>query len=259
MDMEPLEASFRTLFTGPPSWAWPLDPSIPFVGTRYQRGRSLLIYASAENFVWMKKGTVPARYTDKRSWNRYRAAYEGEGRESSAFFPTVGIAPVSNGALLTAGAFVAERLRLPTRKTPRAFLETLAVTNWCKFTIKAGRNVDYLGDTRKLTASLPYVVAELATLRPKVALVPKIIWRHPILRACMRGATPYTRFLPVPQFNPRVVNIHLARFDDATRAIAAHSAGTTVDRWMSELKGFRLSNAWRYLAMLEGIATAVAP
>lgn len=40
------------------------------------------------------------------------------------FFPCVGIAPVNKGVLLAAGAFAAERLRLPAGKTARPFVET---------------------------------------------------------------------------------------------------------------------------------------
>ncbi|HOE12054.1 MAG TPA: hypothetical protein PLQ35_15175 [bacterium] len=245
---------FRVLHTEPPKWAWPFEPSIPFIGERYQPGRSLLIYASAENFSKMNREQPPEWFKTDDVWNRYRAAYEAEGRNTHDFFPAVGIAPVNDGGLLAAGLFLAEKLGLPARKNPRAFLETLAVSNWCKFTIRdPGGNRDYISDVKKLTESLPFVVAELAALQPAIVLIPKAVWHKPILSASMRGASPFTRFIPAPQCNPRVVYIHLAKHDHAARVLQQRVQGTTLAEWMQNLVGFNENKAWRYIAMLDGL------
>ena len=177
--------------------------------------------------------------------------YEQDGRDSDDFFPDVGIQPVSDGGLFAAGLFVAEKYGLPLRAKPRSFLETIAVSNWCKFSIKSGTNRDYIRDVKKLTASLPFVVGEFALLQPAVVLIPKLVWAQPILQAAMRGASPRTRFLPVPQFNSRVVNIHLKKYDRAGKRLKKQLTGKPLARWMENLSRINKNNAWRYIAMLE--------
>lgn len=250
---------FKQTYDGLPDWAWPFKPPVPLVGQRYRRGRGLLIYASAENLSWLTDTTPPPRFTSEDAWNRYRAVYEAEGRTSTTFFPTVGIAPVENGGLLSAGLFVAGRRQLATRVRPRTFLETIVVSNWCKVSIHSVTNRDYITDIKKLTWSLPYVVGELAVLQPAVVMVPAQIWRHDILRAAMRGASPWTDFLPVPQFNATVVNWHLRRHDTAARKLRHEVAGSALAKWMRHIAKVRESNAWRYLAVIANHVVRAVP
>lgn len=253
-----LVTRFRRLHTEPPQWAWQFAPSIPFVGTRYRPGDGLLVYASAENLTWLnKKGvTVPERFTGDGAWDRYRVRYEETNGAGSSFFPDVGIQPVTDGGLVAAALFVAGRLDLPKADSPRAFLETTAFTNWAKFTVKragygAAVNADYADVQGKLGESLAYVVTELAVLRPKVVLIPKAIWQRPLLQAAMRGASPFTRFVTVPQFNTTVVNCHLRGYDHQGQQLRRKPSQTPLAKWMQNLHGFREQNAWRYLAFLD--------
>lgn len=147
---------FKDTFKHPPKWAWQYEPSIPLVGKRYKPGKGLLIYASAENLSWFNSEPAPPRFLKEKAWNRYRICYEHEGRTSKTFFPDVGIQPVTDGGLFAAGLFIAQKMGLPTRKTPRAFLETIAVSNWCKYSIRAENNVDYIKNLPKLTESLAF-------------------------------------------------------------------------------------------------------
>jgi hypothetical protein len=242
---------FQAGVTAPPLWSWPFSPSIPLVGKQFQPGRGLLIYASAENLSWMNRSEVPKRFTTDVSWNRYRAHYDAVGCSATSFFPDVGIAPISDGGLLTAGRFIAETLALPSANNPRDFLERIAVSNWCKFSIRsAGANLDYISEPKKLACSLPFVVGELAVLQPAVVMVPAAVWRHPLLSAAMRGAAPWARFLPVPQFNATVVNCHMGKFGESARQLREQMLGTAISEWMDRVRGFRAENAWRYLAAL---------
>lgn len=245
-----LVSRFKALFDGVPNWAWPVTPSIPFIGRHFRPGRGLLIYASAENLSWMNKEATPPRFTGETAWDRYRAQYEEAGRVSGEFFPNVGIQPVTDGGLLAAGLFVAEHLGLPTRTVPRAFLETVAVSNWCKFSVQSVRNSDYIDVAEKLTSSLPFVISEVAILQPHTVLVPKSVWGRTVLRAAMRGASPHTRFMPIPQCNPRVVNTHLRRYAAEAATIQRSMKGTWLADWMRHARGFRTENAWRFIAAL---------
>ena len=121
----------------PPEWAWPCKPSIPFVGNNYKPGEGLLIFASAENLSWFNNKQNPLHqfFTEENVWNRYRVQYEESDRHFKNFFPVVGIQPATNGGLFAAGLFVANKYKLQRRAKPRSFLETIAVTNWCKFSI----------------------------------------------------------------------------------------------------------------------------
>jgi hypothetical protein len=241
---------FKALFDEPPPWAWPFKPSIPFVGKQYKPGRGLLIYASAENLTGLNGHVLPVFFRSPAVWNRYRVQYQAEDRDKGGFFPYVGIQPANDGGLLAAGLFIAEHYQLPRAATPRAFLERTAISNWCKFTIQSGTNRDYIGNVDKLIVSLPYVVNELATLRPRVVLLPKRLWDQPSLRAAMRGASPRTLFLPAPQFNARVINTRLASFDRRTNRLRARLRASQLGSWMARLRAMNTKNAWRYIAAL---------
>jgi hypothetical protein len=244
---------FKATYTEPPNWAWLLKPSIPLVGQTYKPGKGLLIYASAENLKGLNQGVKEERYTGEAAWNRYRFQYESNGRHSEDFFPDVGIQPMTNGGLFTAGLFIAEKLNLEKRATPRSFLETIAVSNWCKFSIKSATNEDYLRSRsiEKLTASLPYVVRELTLLQPRVALIPKKIWNWPGLREAMKSASPSTRFLPVSQFNARVVNQSLKKYDCSAKLLKEHLKDILLACWMEKLRRMNKDNAWRYITEID--------
>ncbi|MFA5864241.1 MAG: hypothetical protein WC975_06095 [Phycisphaerae bacterium] len=256
METKELIRRFQATFDGTPEWAWPFQPPIPLIGKQYRPGHGLLIYASAENLSWANNEPIPARFKNGDAWNRYRVRYEAEGRNSPDFFPDVGIQPVSDGGLLAAGLFISEKLHLPTHPQSRPFLEKIAVTNWCKFSIRSEKNHDYITVARKLTSSLPYVVGELAMLQPAVAMVPKQIWKHPILSAAMHGASPETKFIPIPQCNDTVSNCHLAEFSLQAQILQAQSAGTPLAKWMAEINR---EKTWRYMAMLDQLAYRMRP
>lgn len=246
---------FKKTFTIIPKWAWDFKPSIPLIGQHYKLGKGLLIYASAENLSWLHDSEIPSRFSGKETaWNRYRVRYEENGKHSDAFFPDIGIQPATDGGLFAAGLFVSQKNHLPVRTKPRTFLEQIAVSNWCKFSIEP-TSQDYINDIKKLTESLPFVIGELAVLQPKVALVPKAVWKHSVLQAAMRGASPETLFLAVPQFNARVVNCHLEKYDRPAAKLKRQHRNTPLAVWMENLHRLNKNHAWRYLAMLDEITS----
>ena len=244
---------FKKTFTGLPQWAWPFKPSIPFIGDNYKPKNGLLIYASAENLSWLNNEPPPPFFTNEDVWNRYRIQYEMNGRNSKDFFPYVGIQPVNDGGLFAAGLFVSQKMGLPTVAKPRTFLETISVTNWCKFSVKSANNKDHIYDAKKLTDSLPYVIGELALLRPAVVLIPKPVWVHPVFQPAMKNASPRSIFLPVPQFNATVVNCKLNKCDRSAIELKNKLADTPLALWMENLKRINRDNAWRYIAKLDDL------
>ena len=249
--------TFKDTLNGtPPEWAWQFKPSIPLIGENYKPGKGLLIYASAENLSWLnnKNKPVPQFFTEENAWNRYRVQYEMSGRNSEDFFPYVGIQPANGGGLFAAGLFTATKYGLQQEKNPRSFLETIAVTNWNKFSIRSpDRNKDIRG-VKKLTASLAFVVAELMVLQPALVLIPKTVWRHSKLQTAVKTASPQSRFLPAQQFGAAVLNCHLGSYEEKAGRLRKDWQGTLFARWMSNLCGVNEGNAWRYIAMLDGIA-----
>jgi hypothetical protein len=248
-----LKRSFKSHIDSPPAWAWPFVPSIPFVGDAYEPGKCMLIYASAENLNWMnKKAGVPDRFTSSAAWDRYRQVYEDVGRDSDAFFPDVGIQPFTDGGLPYAGLFVASKMGLPTNELPRDFIKTIAFTNWAKFSIKTDkRNVDYISKQPKLNASLPLVLTELSILQPGVVLIPQAVWSLDFYAAAMQGITPDTKFLPIPQFNATVVNVHLQKYATLAKELRGGPPVESLGQWMENLSGFNVGNAWRFIGLLE--------
>lgn len=256
--VEDLIDRFRALYKGAPDWAWPVCPSIPLIGQHFKPKAGMLIYGSAENLAhWPNRRSLPSYFDDDKAWNRYRLRYEDLGRNSRSFFPDVGIQPVTDGGLLAAALFVAEHCGTAHFKDPREFLEHIGVSNWCKFTINRTSNDDYIGNVRKLTESIAFVVAELAVLRPAVVILPKQLCEKRAFYLAMRGASPDTRFIPTFQFNSQVVNIHLAKLERAARTLQRKMHGKPLARWMNELQNLNQQNAWRYLASLEcGLAAS---
>ncbi len=249
---------YRTLFTDPPEWAFPLQPSIPFVGAAYEGSSPrIAVYASAENLSHYERGGERPPFTvGERAWDRHRGAFES-GRPG--FFPFIHIAPVENGSLLCAALYVLqEHLHGPPPRSPADFAETLAIANLGKFSIRTdGRpNRDYAGDAARLGASLPYFRADLEILRPDVILLPRTMLRHRAVSSALADVLPDALVLPIPQFNATVVNVHLARHAARAAALQARLAGTPLAAWMAELRGYAPGFAWRFLVEVDEVLTA---
>jgi len=118
------------------------------------------------------------------------------------------------------------------------------------YAIDSEKNEDYLSNKKKLAHSLPYVVNELSLLKPAVVLLPHKIWENKVVKGAMCGASPHTHFIPAPQFNARVVNCCLKKYDRSTPKVLKNIALT---EWMSNLISINKTNAWRYIAMLEDV------
>jgi hypothetical protein len=245
--------AFRAQNSPPPRFM-PFPASIPLVGERFVPGRSLMVYASAENLTWMTSGR-PRSHTDhfegERAYDRYRNQFLDPSLNSERFFPHVGIQPVSNGGLLCGAYHASLNVGLPVDEDPRRFVEHLALTNWGKFTLCSRTNKDYAGDRKMLEVSLPLVEVELARLRPGLVLLPHKIWNIRKLREAMQIVAPATRFVPVAQCHATVVNTHLRGLADRAEALHKSQSGRTLDRWMSRLAGMNREHAWRYLVHLE--------
>jgi hypothetical protein len=246
-----LTDEFMALYRGSPAWAWQFPPSIPLIGERFEPAKGLLIYASAENLAWLDKKVPTWQFDLPIAWNRYRDLYEAEGRDANTFFPNVGIAPVSNGALLCAALHVSEVLNLPRASTPRGFLEHLTVTNFCKYSIYSKSNIDYIDDIEKVRFSLPYVEAELRALQPSVILLPERAWMYREIADTIRAASPKSKVVPAKQFNARVVNLFLSQHDEASKVLKETYELTLLHEWMERLRGINRDSAWRFIAHLQ--------
>jgi hypothetical protein len=268
-----LEAQLLPQFQGlfaraggqPPCWARRLDdgslipPVLPLVGRRYTCERGLLVYASAENLSWMLKEASlgsprwASFVSPERAWTRYRDQYENPclQDDSPESFPDVGIQPVSDGGLLCAALMLWTHLGYPQPDSPCSLLEQIAVTNWCKFVVDSPVNKDYAGSLKKLRESLPYVKAELGALKPRVVLLPKVIWRRQSIQEAMHEASPGTRFVGAWQFNARVVNTRLARLEEEGQELRERYSGSLLASWMQRIRRIPQGNAWRYVAHLE--------
>lgn len=246
-----LLARYRELGHEPPDWAFPLAPTIPFVGANYGRWGGILVYASAENLSHYERDpeTVPPFLKDERRFNRHRAACNAPS--GSAFFPDVHMAPFSNGSLLVAIAFVALRKFSLEFQLPGGLLESIAAANLCKFSIRVGecgKNVDYLGRSRMIT-SIPYIRADLAIIRPGLVLVPQTALRNTAVAEVFALAG--CEILPIYQFNAGVVNRVLRKHDVAAKKLKTELEGTPLAHWIDKLTGYSPGFAYRYLVELD--------
>ena len=87
-----------------------------------------------------------------------------------------------------------------------------------------------------------------------MALVPRNLWKRPAFAAAMRGASPRTRYIGVPQFNTAVVNCQaeMTNCHEYGMALRERLQATPLGEWMRHLVGFKEANAWHYSAWLEG-------
>ncbi len=161
------------------------------------------------------------------------------------------MAPFNDGSLLVATWYFIWRVHGDAPDDPRDLLESIAAANFCKFSLGGTNNRDYAGDPRKLAISVPYVEADLRILQPATVILPRSIWKHREIQEAVRAAAPRVRVVPLPQFNPRVVNLHLAKHDERARKLEAALRGTVLAAWVERLKGYRNGRPYRFLVEME--------
>lgn len=255
---ESLMKRYREQFKRFPSWAYPLWPSIPFVGDAYEESNpKIALYASAENLTHYEIGEeLPDFCQGDRAWDRHRGAFEAGWDK---FFPQLHIAPVENGSLLCAALYLLqEHLGSELPETPRDLVDRLAIANVAKFSIRTdgGPNVDYAGSRRHMKASLDYFRTDLDVLKPDLLILPKSIWRQPEVTEIVESAASRPVVVPVPQFNATVVNVHLARHGDRALALEERLRETQVGRWTDQLRGYRTGYPYRYYAEIDDVFVA---
>lgn len=242
-----------------PPWAFRYNPPIPFIGQDYPVGGGLLIYGSAEELTWLPKTNDKLLKTfyedDKKDFVRRWHWFEHyEKKASCNFFPTIGVAPLDSGGLLAAGWLVAKRCGLPHPSTPREFLETCAVSNWCKFTILCMvSNHDYADDVEKLKCSLPYVIEELSMLKPAVVIMPATTYNCKTIQDAIKKECD-ARFVPLSQFDYKVINMQLKKLEGEAHQLQK-AADPVLAKWMSaiQVKGAKKGNHWRYLVHVKSV------
>jgi hypothetical protein len=258
--VESLIGRYQTLVEAPPEWAYRLSPSIPFVGEEYfNSSRKLAVYASAENLSHYERGKtpIPDYHHDERVWNRHRAARDSS---DNRFFPFVHIAPVEKGGLLVAALFVTQLLgEEPDTASPSELLESLVVANVGKFSIRTGgkANRDYASNMTYLQDSLPLFETDLECLMPDILVIPKTIFRHSQVQRIVRRAAPNVMVIPVPQFIPQVLNMHLQPREGRAVCLRQELRGSKIEAWIGSLKGVKREYVYRYLAELERIIEGI--
>ncbi|QDU80498.1 hypothetical protein Pla110_22280 [Polystyrenella longa] len=247
-----LEA-YAEVGTDPPDWAYPSHASIPFIGKNYGRWNGVIVYASAENLAQYEREpeTLPDYFNDDRILNRHRTAFECDSNRN--FFRHVHMAPFDNGSLIVAASYFIWRQHGEMIDEPVDLLESIAVANFCKYSISGKVNKDYAGDTIKLTHSIPYVMADVGQLQPSVVLMPNSILKKKAVRDSVREAFPHTSFVGIPQFNSTVVNTHLKKHADRAAQLEVELEGTSLARWIDNLTGYASGYPYRYLVEIDEV------
>lgn len=249
---------YQQLFTVAPDWAYQLNPSIPFIGKNYSTSTlRIAVYASSENLTHYERGDAkPSFFQGDGTWNRHRLAHESG---SIRFFPSVHIAPVGNGSLLCAVLYLLQKhLGGPLPSTPDELLERLVVANVGKFSITTGGKTvrDYAGDPKRIANSLPYFRADLEVLRPTLLILPRTIYKQSAVRRLISKVLPDTKVLPIPQFNAKVVNIHLARHASRAAALAQQLQGSAIASWTDHLTGYTPGHPYRFYVALDDVVAS---
>ena len=255
-----LLARYPGASAGPPDWAYPLPPSIPFVGRGYAASAPrIAVFASAENLAHYECGRtpVPAFLAGEAAGNRHRLALASR---DPGFFPFVHIGPVDDGSLLCA-ALCALQVHVdggPLPTSPIDLLERLAVANVGKFSIRTdgAANRDYAGRAALLVASMPFFRADLDVLRPDILLLPRTMYRQRAVADVVRAAAPTALVLPIPQFNSRVVHTHLAKHAARADALRERLRGTPLAAWTAQLRGYATDTPYRFFVEIEDVVAA---
>ncbi len=252
-----LLARYCSIGLDPPPWAYPLPPSIPFVGRDYGRWGGLLVYASAENLAYYvrRPDTRPAFLQDDCVHDRHRASFE---QNQDGFFPNVHLA-LNDGGLLVASWYYVWCRHGEVPDNPKDLLESIAAANFCKFSIADDKNRDYAGDRTKLAVSLPHVRADLSVLKPRVVILPRTIWRDGDVRDAFREIIPDAEVLPLPQFNPRVVHIYLKEHAAAADQMQRELEGASVSLWIAQMRGYAQGAPYRFLVEMDRVMCSATP
>jgi hypothetical protein len=136
------------------------------------------------------------------------------------------------------------------------FLGFTSVANVGKFSIRTGgeANRDYAGDLDYLKDSLDLFKADLNCLKPDILVIPKTIYDHSGVENIVETSIPDALVLPVPQFIPQVLNIHLKRREERAARLRQELRDSTIEAWINNLRGVKRDYVYRYLAELEGVA-----
>lgn len=248
-----LLSTYRDIGHEPPSWAYQLPPSIPFVGNEYGKWNGILVYASAENLSHYERtpSTIPEYIHDDRVLNRHRAAFECN--TNGGFFDEVHMEPFQNGSLLVACSYFIWKQFGETIEHPTELLESIAAANFCKFSISGKVNKDYAGDFKKQMESLPYVLADLESLKPGHVLIPKKFLTNATVKTELQRIAPNTKFWGLPQFNATVINTHLKKHAERSKVIRDKMKGTSLATWIDHLEGYGEGFPYRFLVEIDDV------
>lgn len=248
--------SYRAIHksNGTPEWAWPVSPTIPFLGAEYEPTSGLLVYASAENLN--DYGSDRHLIEGAKAQDRHRASFEewsSARRSEKSQFPNVHINPVNKGGLLVVAAFLTEKLKGHKVSDPISLIETLSLANFGKYSRQGKTNMDYAEKVYYLKDSLEYVQADLRYLKPNIVVLPHRTWGRKRIRQSLEPFIQrQAKVVPVPQCFMRV--IHSKRFRGYERAAIAlkqKCSGAQWCSWIDELPSGIRTKFWRYLAVID--------
>ncbi|MBA5760845.1 hypothetical protein H2O73_00705 [Vibrio sp. 404] len=232
-----LESRYRSLHekNGAPGWAKDIEPAVPFVGNEYaNKPLKCLVFGSAENLTYLSGDKITAN-----NYMRNREVSSG-----SEYFKKIHMAPISNGALLTASRFILSSLGYDEQfsNDPKVYLEEISVVNFGKYSLSSDTNVDYAGTLKYLKDSFDLVRQDLDVLKPDVIIIPRKIYDFKKVRQdFFIGSN--TIVVPIYQVNNRVINSHLKKVE-LSKTIARFPF---VDDWVNKT----IHGMDRYLSWLE--------
>ncbi len=238
--------------------------TIPFVGKNYaNQAKKILVYASAENLSDHYPGSKKERlYLDgDDAINRHRMFFDNsvaEIKEGEINFPNMHIQPINDGTLATAILYLASRDMDIHDMTPKMFCETIAVANYCKYTINTERqeniqkgagnygsdkNIDYTQLTKSkareyLCESHPFLKAELNILKPDIIVMPESLFYidKNFIGECANSIG--AEIKPIYQLGPIPINIVIpklmAKANMQKKAI--DDLHPTIRRWHENIK-----------------------
>lgn len=196
---------------------------IPFVGKYYdQQKTKILLYASAENLSTYNSQKLDYLECDDYAINRHRNCFDSSILKSDVYFPNVHIQPINDGCLAIVALYIYQKFQNIDEISPAAFLERIALANYCKYTIQPDldgankQNQDYATNKNYLKESHAYLASDIEILNPDFIIIPKTIyWSDCDFIEQIKGNA---KIIPIYQINSRNINLRIKKFPKANAA-----------------------------------------
>ena len=168
-------------------------------------------------------------------------------------FPNIHIQPIKDGSLLTVIRYIVDKVYKNSFSiNPFDFIEEISVGNFCKYSIRSIKNIDYAQNYKRLSESIEFIISDLRLIKPDLIILPKTIfntidkkysynWDYIIKQSELKKPL---RIVRIYQTNSQVINTHISK--DPKSHLDSTSVESFCSKWpiRKSIKGLKLYLNW---------------